>query len=190
MQTRNQYQIWSRTPNGRASKIRRTKKYNKTAKKKACDKRYNQAHPEKHRLNDARYRKNLRVLILNILGNKCARCGFLDTRALQIDHINGGGRKHRATFPSRHAYYRYVRDNPANFQCLCSNCNWIKRAENKEYYISTGLKHEKFFKAQTEPKPESVQHEPALQPAPLVVAPEPLGPTLDPLGPNDRGPSP
>src|SRR3990167_3657310 len=34
---------------------------------------------------------NWRSVVLDVLGNKCSRCGFSDKRALQIDHKNGGG---------------------------------------------------------------------------------------------------
>jgi hypothetical protein len=67
------------------------------------------------------------------LGNKCVRCGFSDKRALQIDHINGGGRKEIASFKSSKSYYRNVlSDTTGKYQVLCSNCNWIKSYENKE----------------------------------------------------------
>src|SRR5690242_6769553 len=37
-----------------------------------------------------------RAALFELLGGaKCARCGFSDTRALQFDHINAGGRKDR-----------------------------------------------------------------------------------------------
>lgn len=29
------------------------------------------------------------------LGGSCVKCSFLDSRALQIDHINGGGTQER-----------------------------------------------------------------------------------------------
>ena len=38
-----------------------------------------------------RYKRRLKIL--KFLGNKCIKCGFNDWRALQVDHVNGGGRK-------------------------------------------------------------------------------------------------
>lgn len=66
---------------------------------------------------------------IKILGNKCAACGFNDKRALQVDHINGKGnleRYHHGTLA------KIIKGEINNYQCLCANCNWIKRYENKE----------------------------------------------------------
>ena len=77
-----------------------------------------------------------RLSLLNILGNKCVRCGFSDMRALQIDHINSDGKKDRIRFanPDR-AYFYYLHhldEIEHNLQLLCANCNWIKRWEKNE----------------------------------------------------------
>src|SRR6478735_3027983 len=37
------------------------------------------------------YDVQLRQRVVNKLGGKCLHCGFSDIRALQIDHVNGGG---------------------------------------------------------------------------------------------------
>lgn len=83
-----------------------------------------------------KYNHNLRLLILGKLGNKCLHCGFKDYRALQIDHVNGGGKKEINSQSSRSAYYKLVlasvENNENKYQLLCANCNWIKRFENKE----------------------------------------------------------
>jgi hypothetical protein len=66
---------------------------------------------------------------------KCARCGFSDMRALSIDHINGGGRKHTEEIKKQGTiFYRWLIKNgfPEGFQVLCMNCNYIKKSENKE----------------------------------------------------------
>jgi hypothetical protein len=82
---------------------------------------------------DASSRRNLklRTEALDVLGGKCVRCGFDDRRALQIDHVNGGGTAERKLlYPN--ALLRKVIANPSKYQILCANCNWIKRSENKE----------------------------------------------------------
>src|SRR3990167_6132101 len=70
-----------------------------------------------------------RYEVLLKLGSKCCRCGFSDERALQIDHINGGGTKERSHHLFGPSYYRRVFDsilkNEGKFQLLCANCNWI-----------------------------------------------------------------
>ena len=73
-----------------------------------------------------------RQKILEKFGRECARCGYAkDWRALEIDHINGGGVQHIATFPNQQRYYDWLLEHgpPEDFQTLCANCNKIKRAE-------------------------------------------------------------
>lgn len=76
---------------------------------------------------------DLRQRILRVLGNKCARCGFSDWRALQVDHVDG--------FPGENRLRRYellddilesIRLGLNKYQCLCANCNQIKKYENNE----------------------------------------------------------
>ena len=84
------------------------------------------------------YRTNLarkkRSAILEIMGGKCCRCGFDDVRALQIDHVNGGGSQERKTTWNVNILKSFLADEK-KYQLLCANCNWIKRAERGE--IST-----------------------------------------------------
>jgi len=78
-----------------------------------------------------------RAKVLEFLGGQCVVCGFSDTRALQIDHINGGGNKERRESPSCFSYWKKIMSTPSGkYQLLCANCNWIKRASNEE---SNGL---------------------------------------------------
>jgi len=88
-------------------------------------------------LNRKYYLRKLRKDTLEVLGGKCIKCDFQDKRALQIDHVNGNGRKDRRERGSNNMrYYRKVTESFLNkenkFQLLCANCNWIKRVENKE----------------------------------------------------------
>jgi hypothetical protein len=85
------------------------------------------------------YRIRMRNAVMEILGNKCCKCGFSDSRALQIDHIKGGGnkeRKEKRLLGQGKVYYKEVMEsllkNELKYQCLCANCNWIKRFENNE----------------------------------------------------------
>ena len=73
---------------------------------------------------------------MDILGEKkCVFCDFSDIRALQIDHINGGGNREYRKFGSYSVYLYYVK-NPEKakkmLQIVCANCNWIKRHELNE----------------------------------------------------------
>lgn len=89
---------------------------------------------DKHKryLNQARYRKRLRDAVLAFLGGVCVKCGFSDKRALQVDHVNGGGMKEKRSIGDS-AMYLKILGNPDGYQILCANCNWIKRFENGEY---------------------------------------------------------
>ena len=41
------------------------------------------------------YWQEQRKEMIKLLGNTCIKCGFSDIRALQVDHINGGGSNER-----------------------------------------------------------------------------------------------
>jgi hypothetical protein len=59
--------------------------------------------------------------------------GARDIRVLSIDHISGGGNKHRKLNSIYHIYHWLIKNNyPEGFQVLCMNCQFIKRHENKE----------------------------------------------------------
>ena len=77
---------------------------------------------------------SLRERIHDKLGHACCRCGFADKRALQIDHINGGGNKEHKQIKNNESFLNKVLlDNTGSYQILCANCNWIKRMENREH---------------------------------------------------------
>lgn len=86
--------------------------------------------------------KERKLEIYILLGNKCNICGFDDERALQIDHINGGGAKERKEVGVGNyhlwLYKKMLKDKNSfqkEYQILCANCNWIKRYTNKEIKI-------------------------------------------------------
>jgi len=78
--------------------------------------------------------KNKRLEVIKLLGGKCKKCGYKDWRALQVDHVNGGGVKELKKI-SRPTYYSQILNSAetGKFQLLCANCNWIKKYENNEY---------------------------------------------------------
>lgn len=78
-----------------------------------------------------RHRKKARQHLLEFMGNKCVRCGFDDPRALQVDHIHGNGSQERRRMSQAQVNAR-VYEHPGDYQLLCANCNWIKRAEQAE----------------------------------------------------------
>ncbi len=85
-----------------------------------------------------KYNDRLRAEIVAFFGGCCAHCGFADPRALQMDHINGGGTADRKTNRlSLHYRWKLVTEQPVatreRFQLLCANCNVIKRHDRREY---------------------------------------------------------
>lgn len=77
-----------------------------------------------------------RAAVIERFGGTCVRCRFSDARALQIDHINGGGGRELNTMRNTTYYDHLLKINDvdlfAKYQLLCANCNWIKRIEQNE----------------------------------------------------------
>ena len=74
---------------------------------------------------------SLRQDALAAYGNVCACCGETQELFLSIDHIDGGGTKHRKEVSrgkGGHHFYQWLKsaDYPSEFQTLCYNCNWGK----------------------------------------------------------------
>jgi hypothetical protein len=74
------------------------------------------------------YRYNRKLLVINNYGGKCVCCGFDKIDALTIDHIDGGGNKHRREIGGTNGLYKWLVQNnfPNGFQVLCANCNLVK----------------------------------------------------------------
>lgn len=85
------------------------------------------ANPEKVRENHRRYREKVRRQVLDAYGNKCACCDESEPEFLALDHVNGGGNKHRrdARLSSPTQLRRHVIEKgfPPEFRLLCHNCN-------------------------------------------------------------------
>lgn len=87
--------------------------------------------------------RDARVKALNLLGGKCVVCGFDDARALQIDHIGGGGLQEMKKLSYYQFYKRLLTLQEAElkkkYQILCANHNMIKKAEKREYFHREGI---------------------------------------------------
>lgn len=97
--------------------------------------KYDRIHPERRRKSTGDYTKRAREAALMILGKKCVRCKIDDIRCLQIDHIEGGGKREITSLGGAAYYNRVIRsatEKEKKYQLLCANCNWIKRWEGKE----------------------------------------------------------
>lgn len=74
-----------------------------------------------------------KIAVINVLTNgegTCRWCGQGDIDVLNIDHIDGGGNKHRKELGTRNgqSFYTWIisNDYPDGFQVLCANCNLKK----------------------------------------------------------------
>ncbi len=68
-------------------------------------------------------------IVLNHYGNRCTCCGEDHKEFLTIDHINGGGTKHKKELRlTGKKFYKWIIDNnfPDDLQILCMNCNWVR----------------------------------------------------------------
>lgn len=94
---------------------------------------YSREHYQKNRAVKLASQRAVRVGIIQsicmLLGDKCAKCGFDDHRALQIDHLNGKGYQHRLRSKGT-AYYKEILTDLSEgrliYQLLCANCNFIE----------------------------------------------------------------
>jgi hypothetical protein len=103
-------------------------------KRKEYQKRYRIIHAVDKRIASKNYYNKKRKKVVELLGNKCQRCGFTDWRTLQIDHVNGGGTKEKKSVKVTFSNYisKKILNGSKEYQLLCANCNWIKRYENNE----------------------------------------------------------
>lgn len=96
--------------------------------------------PRKEEINEGR--RNLynfwREEALSKFGRVCTNCGFSDVRALQFDHIAGGGRKEKRNTGMGYTYYRMLaKDETGKYTLLCANCNLIKARELNQFGART-----------------------------------------------------
>lgn len=95
-------------------------------------KRYCASHRVEIRAAEKRYRDKIRRWALEHYSTSppfCACCGERTYQFLGIDHINGGGRRHRKSLGgSTTAMLNRMRKRgwPEGFQVLCYNCNLAK----------------------------------------------------------------
>ena len=113
---------------------------------------YFQLHPETPEKSAARYyahaaeravqRKNHRELLkleaMTFYSRglpHCAKCGFSDMNGLTIDHVGGGGEKHRREngYSAGYRTCLWLKQHgfPEGFQVLCMNCNYLARVEKR-----------------------------------------------------------
>ena len=73
-------------------------------------------------------------------GNKCICCGDSHWEFLTMDHVDGGGHKHRKEVVGSHLYAWLKRNNfPPGFQLMCMNCNFAKGIFGKCPHVSEAV---------------------------------------------------
>lgn len=87
---------------------------------------YYEQNKDKRRQQINNKRKEIIAQIFELLGNECTKCSFANKIALQIDHLNGGGYKHRRIKGGGMSYYKDILKNIKNYQLLCANCNFVE----------------------------------------------------------------
>lgn len=103
-----------RTPEQKALAVARTREWVK-------------ANPERAKANSDAYRLKVRLEVFEAYGGKCACCGETASQFLTIDHINGGGSKHRKSLSRNFYMWLRANDFPKDgFRILCMNCNFAE----------------------------------------------------------------
>jgi hypothetical protein len=101
---------------------------------------------EETRIRKKAYRHRIRKELIAFFGGRCnspdcktinedGTKGCTDERCLQLDHINGGGKKEYTTLNHSTSLYNKVMKDKTGYQLLCANCNWIKRSTHNELRI-------------------------------------------------------
>jgi len=86
------------------------------------------SNPEKKRASGMGTRLKYRTTVIEHYGGACACCGEQEMMFLAIDHIGGGGTKHRASLGDAgrgSTFYRWLTKQgfPPGYRVLCHNCN-------------------------------------------------------------------
>lgn len=103
---------------------------NEARARENAKKHYNK-NREKKNLQQKLVRDTIVIKIFQLLGGRCARCGYENKIALQIDHKRNNGAEHRKIRANNSVgYYRDILDTISDFQLLCANCNLIGAVEN------------------------------------------------------------
>lgn len=104
----------------------RNRKICKACVKTQNDERY-QRHKATYLKSQGEVRQKIKLEVFNYYGNKCDICHDVDLSNLSLDHVDGGGRRHRKEVcgtDSGTTFYKWVNKNkPNNIRLLCYNCN-------------------------------------------------------------------
>lgn len=82
-------------------------------------------------MNSLRRRYELRYKAIQKLGGKCINCGTTDIRVLQLNHINGGGKKEYDDYNYyiSKIYQEIIDGTRYDIDLRCANCNILYEFE-------------------------------------------------------------
>lgn len=89
--------------------------------------------PEKYRERERRYLQRLKQEAFTKLGNKCSNCKCDVIEILEVNHINGGGRKDRQKCGQKGLYRKIIKGSN-EYNLLCRVCNSL-------HYVADLLNH-------------------------------------------------
>jgi len=94
-------------------------------RRKASARRYYDLHKLERIAKAREWGQHLKAEAIEHYGRTCACCGESIYQFLCIDHINGGGNKHRKQLGCSRNFFSWLRRNgyPEGFRTLCHNCN-------------------------------------------------------------------
>jgi len=102
-------------------------------KRRENNRRYFERHPEKReelkKRAQKRNQERRKTVLIHYSGDspKCACCGESHLGFLCIDHVDGGGNKHRKKLNRKtHGFWRWLIEQnfPNGYRVLCHNCNF------------------------------------------------------------------
>lgn len=89
----------------------------------AYDKKRHAENKNKKRASENGKRKLQRIDVIYHYGGRCKCCGEDRYEFLAIDHVNGGGRRHRKEIKKQLPQWLIENNYPEGFRILCHNCN-------------------------------------------------------------------
>jgi hypothetical protein len=93
--------------------------------RKVSARRHYDLHKEERIAKACEWHRRLKAAAIEFYGKVCVCCGESNYEFLCIDHINGGGNKHRKQLGCSRNFFSWLRKNgyPEGFRTLCHNCN-------------------------------------------------------------------
>jgi hypothetical protein len=100
------------------------------SKQKEYKKEYRRKNKEAIKQYQKENKWNLKFSAFLFYGSRCSCCGEKEIKFLTIDHIKGGGTRHRKKLSNGvRDIYQQIIFNPLKrklYTVLCMNCNWAK----------------------------------------------------------------